>query len=271
MDNTKQLVAKAIFKILQPIVRILLRYEISHSEFNELAKRSYIDVANKYFSIPKRKKTYSRVAVLTGLSRKEVVRLSQIEEDELPATKGPLNRATRVISGWLRDPDFLDADDKPLDLPLRDAAVSFDELVLRYSGDISARAILDELRRVGAVTQLDNQLVRLNQYGYVPQDSELEKVDVSAMCVTDLLNTVVCNIQSENYQTKFQRQVTYHNMPESVIKEFQQYSHEKSLALLIDFDHWLADKKTTVKPKEGETVGRVGVGIYFFQNNKDGE
>jgi len=271
MDNTKQLVAKAIFKILQPIVRILLRYEISHSEFNELAKRSYIDVANKYFSIPKRKKTYSRVAVLTGLSRKEVVRLSQIEEDELPATKGPLNRATRVISGWLRDPDFLDADDKPLDLPLRDAAVSFDELVLRYSGDISARAILDELRRVGAVTQLDNQLVRLNQYGYVPQDSELEKVDVSAMCVTDLLNTVVCNIQAENYQTKFQRQVTYHNMPESVIKEFQQYSHEKSLALLIDFDHWLADKKTTVKPKEGETVGRVGVGIYFFQNNKDGE
>ena len=101
MNDIKHIIAKAALKVLEPLVRILLRYEVSHSEFSELAKRSYVDVAYKYYSIPNRKQTYSRVAVITGLSRKEVVRLSDEENQGIPETKGPVNRANRVIGGWL--------------------------------------------------------------------------------------------------------------------------------------------------------------------------
>ena len=61
--------------------------------------------------------------------------------------------------------------------------------------------------------------------------------------------------------------MTYTDMPQSVIEEFQKYSHDKSLDLLLDFDRWLADKKKTVQPEEGEEVSRVGVGIYYFKND----
>ena len=66
MESIKITLAKAVTKMLQPLARMLLRYEVSHSEFAEMARRAYVDVAYKYFSIPNRKQTYSRVAVLTA-------------------------------------------------------------------------------------------------------------------------------------------------------------------------------------------------------------
>lgn len=267
MDDIKIALAKAVVKILNPVVRILLKYEVSHSEFAELAKRSYVNVANQYFSIPGRKKTHSRVAVLTGLSRKEVVRLTKIEEDQPPVTKGPLNRAARVISGWLRDPDFVDQNNEPKELPLRGDNATFELLVERYSGDITARAILDELVRVGAVTKTENKTVILNHHGYIPQGNADEKIDVMAVCAADLLNAAVHNINLEDEEdVRFQRQTAYVEIPEHIINEFKQLSHDRSLELLLELNKWLADKKKTVKPKAGERTGRVGIGIYYIQD-----
>lgn len=276
MEEIKITLAKAVIRILNPLVRILLKHEMSHSEFSELAKRSYVYVANKYFSIPGRKKTHSRVAVLTGLSRKEVLRLSNIEEDQPPVTKGPLNRAARVISGWLRDPDFLTEDNEPKELPLRGDGDTFDTLVERYSGDITARAILDELVRVGAVTKTDNKTVILNHHGYIPEGSAPEKIDVMAVCAGDLLNAAVHNILLEDkHDVRFQRQTAYVEIPEHVIEEFKQLSHDKSLELLLELNQWLASKKKQEKPMEGERTGRVGIGIYYiqdeFKDNESGE
>ena len=266
MESIKITLAKAVTKMLQPMARLLLRYEVSHSEFAELARRAYVDVAYKYFSIPNRKQTYSRVAVLTGLSRKEVVRLSQVDDERPVLEKGPLNRANRVISGWLRDKDFLDDNNEPKDLVLRGEGATFEELVARYSGDITARAILDELTRVGAVTKLDKETVRLTHHGFIPGKSEPAKIDVLSTHTSDLLSTAVHNLTHDEKDARFQRQVTYSDIPESVIEEFKQYSHDKSLDLLRDFDRWLAEKKRTVKPEPEENTGRVGVGIYYFKN-----
>lgn len=253
--------------MLQPMAHMLLRYEVSHSEFVELAKRAYVDAAYKFFSIPNRKQTYSRVAVLTGLSRKEVVRLTQTGEEEPPPKKGPLNRAKRVISGWMRDPDFLDSNNEPKVLPLRGEGATFEELVARYSGDITNRAILDELLRVGAVSKTDNESVKLSHHGFIPGKSEAAKINVLSTHARDLMATAIHNLMHDESEARFQRQVTYNDMPESVIKEFQQYSHDKSLELLREFDRWLAEKKRTVEPQPEEETGRVGVGIYFFNND----
>jgi len=272
MDDLKRAVVRATMRILRPLVRVLLRYEVSHSEFVELAKRSYVEVANKYFSIPGRKKTYSRVAVITGLSRKEVVRLTQLDEDQVPTTKGPLNRAMRVINGWLTDADFLSQDSQePRDLPLRGEKNDFEELVARYSGDITARAILDELIRVSAVEKLDNQTVRLTAHGYIPQTDDVELLNILSSSVEDLFDTCVHNLTHDKHEARFQRRVTYHELPISAIEEFQQFSHDKSVELLMEFDRWLAAKKKSVVSNPGEKIGRVGTGIYYYQKIDDTE
>lgn len=268
MSEFKLNVAKAVVKILNPIVQILLRHEISYSEFVEIAKRSYVDVAYRYFSIPKRKKTYARVSVITGLNLKEVRRISNASEDEILTTKGPINRAKQVISGWIRDPDFVDEYNKPIVLPLKDEPISFDELVHRYSGDITSGAILDELLRVGAVVKIKNNSIKLVQEALIPKRSEEDMINIIAQHSSDLIKTGVFNMSHEAKDAYFQRQVTYIDVPENVMDDFKYYSRKKSMELLTDFDRWLSENSNKKVNSSGDSTGRVGVGIYYFRNEE---
>jgi hypothetical protein len=246
---------------------MLIRYNISHREFVELAKQAYIDVAYEHFSIPSRKTTHSRVAVLTGLSRKEVMRLSKTEEGDVPFTKGSVNRASRVITGWLKDSEFLDENNTPKILPLRGGKGSFETLVGRYGGDVTMGAILDELQRIEAVTYPNQDSIRLDSQGYIPGHNVEEKVDILSVCAADLLGTAVHNLDHEKDEARFQRQVVYRSIPESVAEEFKQYSNKKSLELLLDYNRWLDQHPKRTAPDVDESIKRIGVGIYFFEND----
>lgn len=174
------IITKAALHILKPLVRLLIKHNVAHNEFSEIAKQAYVDVAYESFAIPKRKMTFSRVAVLTGLSRKEVVRLQSESTLTEPQPKKTYNRASRVVTGWLNDSLFLDKHNQPKALPLKSPdhdliSPSFSLLVERYSGDISVGAILDELLHTNIVSQSGDAKVTLNSYGYVPQTQELEK------------------------------------------------------------------------------------------------
>ena len=266
MSDIKQILAAATLKMLYPIARVLLKHGVSHTEFSELARKAYVDVAFKDFRITGRKQTVSRVAVLTGLSRKEVVRLQYVKDVAPLAEKGPLNRAARVITGWTIDPEFRDAQGQPLPLPSTREGASFATLIKRYSGDITAGAVLDELVRVGAV-ELREELLFLCTQAYVPRKSELEKLKIMGVCAADFLNTIEHNISTPDDDPRFQRAVIYHDLPREVVDEFKTLSAKKANALLLELNQWLAQKKrTTGKRTLFSTRLKTGLGIYFFED-----
>ena len=86
--------------ILRPLVRILLRSEVSCGEFIEQVKRVYVEVGSSEFCVEGRKPSISRTAVITGLTRKEVSRLSKAPAQSGEPAADKYNRAARVISGW---------------------------------------------------------------------------------------------------------------------------------------------------------------------------
>jgi len=160
--STKQqsTLSRAVTMILKPLLRVLIKNEVSYAEFAEIAKQSYVDVSYEHFSIEKRKTTFSRVAVLTGLSRKEVVRLSKLRSEDTDATaqsKAAPNRAQRVINGWLSDKEFLDENGQARVLCIHGETGSFATLVARYSGDITLGAVIDELLRIGVAKRIDRR------------------------------------------------------------------------------------------------------------------
>lgn len=270
----KSLIRKYLLRMLLPIVRLLIRNEISHSEFSEIARHAYVQAAYRYFSIPKRKNTYSRVAVLTGLSRKEVVRLSSEDMNPDKAPKQTVNRAARVITGWLNDRTYQDALGRPEILPLRrpegDAGASFATLVERYSGNITAGAILDELVRLGIVTVIDKQAVRLDRFGFIPESDDIESLNVLSDSAANLLASGAFNITRSPEQTpRFQRQLTHLNIPQELADEFSTYSGEKSLQLLLDLDRWLVQKKRTLTDSLTDKPVRIGLGIYYYEEESN--
>lgn len=136
--------------LLRPLLRLLLRHGISYPEFNQISRWLYVDIAmreREFFLPRKRQQHKARVACLTGLSRKEVLRLSQTPEPEANNELHCGNRASRVLQGWVTDPRFADASGKPAQLSFtgKQGKANFAALVQCYSGDIPPRAILDEL------------------------------------------------------------------------------------------------------------------------------
>ncbi|HEY6096480.1 MAG TPA: DUF6502 family protein, partial [Candidatus Deferrimicrobium sp.] len=185
----------ATLRVLQPLIRLLLRHGIPFGTFSDLAKRVYVEVAWEEFGIPGRKRTHSRVSVLTGLSRKEVLRVTRLSRPDDAEAGERYNRAARVISGWVRDERFHVGSGNPSPLPVEGEGATFSELAKEYSGDVPHRAILDELLRVGAVERTADDKVRLLARAYIPVTGDEAKLEILGTDTACLIETIDHNLQ----------------------------------------------------------------------------
>ncbi len=267
--QTDNILFSAVLKLLRPLVRIFLRNNVPYGTFADLAKSVYVDVAIEEFGIPGRKQTDSRVSIITGLNRKEVRRVKLLPElgSEGEVLAQRYHRAARVISGWIRDEVFLDAAGQPLDLSLDGSDASFMKLVKLYSGDMPARAILDELLRVHCVERLDDGRIRLKTRAYLPDTQEGEKLAILGTDVKDLVTTIDHNISSEADRF-FQRKVAYDNLPQEVLEKLRAIAADQGQALLEEVDKWLSKHDRDTNPsEEGTGCMRAGVSIYYFEED----
>lgn len=257
----------AVRRLLKPLVRVLIRYGVSHGEFTDISKRVYVDTAEREFPLAGRKQSISRVSMLTGINRKEVRRIRQLAALAADEVTTSYNRAVRIISGWNRDRDYVDDQSQSRPLALVGGNGSFTDLVKRYSGDIPVRAVLDELLRVGAVFEDDNGLIHLSvDSAYIPHQDKDAQFNIMGRSVADLLATLDHNFESLAEDTRLQLTTAYNNLPIEAVQRFKQFSHDRCVALLKEFDQWLAEHdRDSSNSVEGEGRMRAGIGIYYIE------
>jgi hypothetical protein len=256
----------AIRRVLAPLVKILLRHGISYQVFTDEAKRVFIQVAEQEFSLQGRKQSAARVAILTGISRKEISRLQNSNEQQ-QEVQHSFNRAARVISAWVSDSQFQSQQGHPMELPIDGDTPSFGDLVRKSSGDMLVRAMLDELVRVGAVEVVDKR-ARLVNRSYVPAQSETEKLRILGTDVASLIETISHNLENSNEGPFFQRKVYYDNLPAEALPEIRTLTRRHGQELIELMDKLIQTHDRDVNP-EVEGAGRymAGIGIYYFENS----
>lgn len=255
---------KAVTRLLAPLVRLLLRHGVSHAEFANWAKQAYVEEATASFGLDGKAPSVSRIAIVTGINRKEVKRVR-----ELPAAVdtgvSKRNRAVRVVTGWLQDREFLTARGRPRVLVYGDADESFNRLVRRHGGDVPARAMLDELVRVGTVRH-ENGRVTLVQSGYVPHESEEALLELFATSARDLLTTLDHNLSGSG-QRRLQLSVAYDDVTTEGLERFRALAAERGVCLLRELDAALRVHDRDVNPQvEGEGRHRTGLGLYLIED-----
>jgi hypothetical protein len=264
---------RALYRILRPMARLLLRNGIPFAEFAELVRRAYVDAALEDFSDQRKKPTDSRAAVMTGLTRKEVKKQREILAGEDDGNRGARheNRASRVVSGWVHDAAFQAGDGQPAVLPF-DGPLSFSELVKRYSGDMTPRAVLEELVRVGVVATDVSGNLELRQRAYVPAGDSEEMLQIFGEDVSDFIATIDHNLtgsEADN-QPLFQRTLVYNNIPPEVMVRWRRYAAQQSQAMLEELDQWLGPYDRDIAGQgESKATGdavRTGVGIFYFED-----
>lgn len=266
LSDIQQALTNALLKLLYPLVRVLLRNGVSYGVFAELARKIYVDVAFREFGQQGRKQTISRVAALTGLTRKEVKRLAELEQAGDASTHQRFNRAVRVISGWLNDPRFHGSDGQPGPLPV-EGDNSFATLVREFSGDVPTQAMLSVLRAGGSVER-DGDTVTLVKHAYVPAAAPVEKIRILGTDTHELIDTIDHNLQADPDELRYQRKVSYFDVSQVAAREFKTLSAAKAQALLEELNAWLADNEQRDRG-EGERGRRVSLGIYYFETDSE--
>jgi len=257
----------ALAKLLRPLVRLLLKHSFPYSAFESIAKRVYVETAMADFALPGKKPSISRAAILTGLTRKDVNLLLAEPSSRADLSAAYYNRAARVLTAWVREPRFAGLGAAPQPLPI-DGPDGFGELVRLHGGDVPARAVLDELQRVGAVQVLADGRVALRQRAYVPQDSMVQKLGILGTDVGELIETITHNIEHGATDARYQRKVMHVGIPVDALPAFREMSARQSQALLEDLDAWLTEHDIEHLPESGLPPGdtaRVGVGIHYFE------
>ena len=262
MDKSiNNILHESALKILRPLVRIMLRNGVSCGSFEELVRKAYVDEA---FAIGKNnnlKTTISSVSAQTGLSRKEVKRLNELEEAHSTEVEQKYNRAIRVISGWVNDKAFTDSRSKARVLALDDTDDSFGALVKKYSGDIPSRAMLDLLLAANCVEVKDSK-VHLVKQAYVPGTDSAEVIRILGTDTNELINTIDHNLTAQKADKRYQRKVSTAVLNGESVAEFNRLSSQKSQALLEELDAWLSQNE--VNPDD-DNARYVSLGIYYYE------
>lgn len=267
-DSLKQTLLATFRVLLNPLVRILLRQGISYAEFAEVAKAVYVETAIKDFKVTGRKATRTRIAVITGLTRKEVKRVIDEAVRERYELKTSYNRLGRVLVGWHTDPEFIGPYGMPLELQYESSEptdITFTQLVKKHSGDMSPRSIVDELIRVEAVQEGEGGWLKVLRRDYIPESQGLHNFERTGNVIRNFVNTVDFNMtKSAPGKGRFERTVYANDgLRLEDVQKFDTYLRERSQALLEEIDNWITKLP---QPKDGEHVERVktGLGIYHY-------
>ena len=215
------------------------------------------------------KVNYSRLAVITGLTRKDVSALvGQIQGSRSQPSKASREqRALRVIRGWRMDPRFHDERGRPAELPLRRGRRNFAVLVKAYARDVTPMSVLTELERLRMVskTPSKNALRLLPRRDYLQSDAghmtELARV------LGDFVRTVGQKPASGTPPVFFSFRDAALSLQDQAARFERVFSH-RAAALLDGFDQWMATQsgKRGRSNRRGVSQARVGVGVYLVND-----
>jgi hypothetical protein len=250
-------------KILMAIVRTLLRNGLSYGEFDQIARKCFVDVAFKDFAPEKKKQTVSNVAILTGLNRKEVKKMHELDDDQSKADGKQYNRVVRVLGGWINDPRFLRKDGNPRDLDY-EGENSFSELVKQYSGDMPVAAMQKVLTASGNIKFNDDNKLRLLSHAYLPSDDPVEKLTILGIDTSQLIKTIDYNLTAPEEALRFQRKASNPQVAVESIPEIKQFLSRKGQAFLEEVDLYLTQHESS-----DDSSVELSVGVFYHESEDE--
>jgi len=259
--------------LMVPLVRILIRNGIPFREFSEVVKGIYARVAADEASTPERPASMARVAIVTGLTRRELTRIFGEPDGLRKALESNARALARLLQGWHSDPEFTGPYGFPRDLAFGEegpSALTFNDLVKRYASELPPAVMLDELLRVkAAVQQPESGLYRVVRRTYIPEEMAPELIEVFARGVRRYVETIDHNLQEKDPRARrFERWV----FPDFGIREedwdaFRDMVGDRLVGVIEDLDtRFAAFEKPEVEKGEGLTVG---VGMYVYRDEAD--
>jgi hypothetical protein len=249
----------------------MLRAGIGYGQFAELAKLAFLQEALAEKDYRGRSTNLSRVAIRTGISRKEAARLRKnltLSTKSTNSDKTVDHRSlhtARVLQLWHSDPRFIDGRGAPRHLPFADSDVSFTALVKAAGGDVPAGAVRAELLMAGAVAvEGDGALSAIKRY-FVPADVGEELVVGFTHMIIPVLEGVARNTDDSCASPFIQRLVYSDRLSADAQPLFRRVAREQVTNFVQSVDDWLsANEDSSSESSQGR---RFGIGVFYYEGD----
>lgn len=252
------IIRAACRQLLRPVVRMLLRLGIGWKEFAELAKVVFVEVAREDYGLHGRPTNASRVAMMTGLSRREVGEIRKQLDSEADDIVTPYrSRLSRVLTGWHTDEDFSE-----FGSPKELSADEFRTLTHRYAGDIPDRAIVKEMQLLKLLA-VDGERYRVLARNYIRDVADVDIIRQMGQSLHDHGVSLAHNLTPHVDDAWFEGQASNTRMPCGSARALNRKLQIDAQGFLEHIDAWLSDNESP--DHSNDDLCRVGVGIYLYE------
>lgn len=264
--KTDQRIEDSLPDILLPIAQLLVRGGTGIDELVRAAKRAYLRAAMQVVIRQDGRANISRLAVATGMTRKEVAALlSDSQKNRRNAAKrSGEQRALRVLRGWMTDPRFRNRRGRPDELAYRGQKKSFASLVKIYAGDVTPKAVLRELERIEAVDTTQTGTLRLR----TPRNRKNVEAHYQLSGLARLFEDFAYAITRSEPKSEERSFFVFKDSAvpsEGDAAYFMRRFSGRATALLEDFEQWSAGRKSHAEASHQE---RVALGVYLLRSNR---
>lgn len=269
-DNIQRQILDALLVTLRPLARALLRAGIGYREFAEISKTAFVDIATKDFGLRGRPTNISRVAVMTGLTRKEVRR---IRDKSAAGNATIVVRSTPmsvILHRWYSEHEYLAEDGTPRVLDFDGGDGSFSDLVRKFGGDIPPGAMRTELKRINAIQETEEgrlQVLKRNVSGLDVHDKLITGL---AKVVYPACLTLAHNTSSESGDhTWVQRTAATRYVRDNDVTRLRRICSDRLAEFVESIDDLFVAYETLHEHDDSNKSERaVGVGVFYFEEDK---
>lgn len=258
-STRSDLVRQQALVAVRPLVAWLVRAGVGHADFAAALKPLFLEMAREELRSHQHRINDSALSLRSGLHRKDVRAFTRPLEDEntsgtlTASAAGRPTPAQQLVTRWL-------ASDWPHTLPLS-GEQSFEQLAQAITRDLHARALLDELARLGVVA-VDGALVTLCRQAFVPDARSTEAAHMLADSVADHAAAAVHNLSGPPGRRYLDQSVFADGLTEASVRELEQLGNQlwrDVLKSMVDAAQPLCDQDEAL-----EATHRIRLGMYCY-------
>lgn len=237
--------------MLAPLVRFCLKNSITFPEFVESARVVFVNKGAEEMAKGGKKVNVSRLAMMTGIQRKAVVRIyREGEESERPS------KVAQIIGKWSFDKRFHDKEGRPRKLTFGSEESEFSTLVREVNKEFHPSLLLFELERIGAIKRGSDDLTLLEET-YSPTNNQEEIYKLLANDVNDLMDAVISNVENTtDSRPNFHATSVFDNVIEEDIPKIREWFMKHLSSFHSQVEKYLSKKDQDLSGKKDRPAGK---------------
>lgn len=256
----QQALLQACRAVLTPLARLAVGHGLTFAAVAEVLKQGFVHAARAAHPGAAAHRAVSRISTTTGLNRREVTRLMQRADGEVPVSPSP---ATQAFTRWLTDSEFRGADGAPMALRVQGPAPSFESLANSITRDVHPRTLLEELSRLGLARAGTDGRVQLLHNAFVPRADRERMLAFLGANVGDHMSAAVSNVL-EDGRRHFEQALFADELSAESLAQAKTLITEQWQGLLNTLAPALQALIDTDKAAGRPTNQRLRIGLFAF-------